>query len=328
MKDIAFRDEIKKHRKKGSSYGEIAKIFKIARSSVQRICNSIGRVKRKPGPQHKLKRRNKMSIKRYINEKEKQNERVSIRRIVKDLNLNVSRSTVHRTLKVLNFNYSNIPSKFTLTKKMKLERVSVIKSYVKCRIDWNKVVFTDEKRFSLVGCDSFYTWIHEGHSPQRISKVLRSPSLMVWGMILPNGLLSFRLMQGNQNSESYIKIIAESALPIIKLNMKQDFIFQQDNCPIHKSKITMKYFRNNNVNILPWAPYSPDLNIIENVWSTISNLVYQSGSAQNIKELEEKISFSVKEFNEKYSMYVKNLYDSMPTRICKVLENSGNRLKY
>ena len=62
---------------------------------------------------------------------------------------------------------------------------------------------------------------------------------MVWAMILPNGLLSYEILTGKQKSSNYIDIIKNKALPIMKINMKDKFVFQQDNSSIHKSKESM-----------------------------------------------------------------------------------------
>jgi transposase len=45
------------------------------------------------------------------------------------------------------------------------------------------------------------------------------------------------------------------------------FIFQQDNDPKHTSKLAKRFFEEKNIELLPWAPQSPDLNPIENLWS-------------------------------------------------------------
>ena len=50
-------------------------------------------------------------------------------------------------------------------------------------------------------------------------------------------------------------------------------IFQQDNCPAHKSKGVSKWFTENEIKLLIWPPQSLDLNIIENVWAALTSYV-------------------------------------------------------
>lgn len=44
--------------------------------------------------------------------------------------------------------------------------------------------------------------------------------------------------------------------------------FVQDNSPIHTSRPARTWFENNqDVTLIPWPAKSPDLNVIENLWS-------------------------------------------------------------
>ena len=59
---------------------------------------------------------------------------------------------------------------------------------------------------------------------------------MVWMMAKSNGLLSFKVIQGNLNADRSIKLLSESAVQIIKLNYGLNFYLQEDNSPVHKSR--------------------------------------------------------------------------------------------
>ena len=320
--------KIQKDRQCGMSYGEIKKKYKIGRSSIQRIINSSKINKMKTGPKPKLTKSDKRKIKSLISYNIKDKKKSSSANIIRNLALNVSRMTVCRELRWIGYRYSNLPYKFKLTAQQKQKRVDVVRKFIIDKIDWDTVIFCDEKKFSLHGCDSFYTWTNKNQSPSNIRKHLRSPSLMVWGMIMPNGLFSYEIMKGNQNSMKYIDIVSQKAIPIIKVNMGNNFIFQHDNCPIHTSKKTQEYFESETIQVLHWPPYSPDINIIENIWSVLSKAIYDSGPAKNLKHLEYLIKKEVTNFNETKRDYVSNLYKSMCKRLCDILSAKGDRIKY
>mgnify|MGYP005985340981 CR=1 FL=1 len=53
------------------------------------------------------------------------------------------------------------------------------------------------------------------------------------------------------------------------LEKVQDGTFQQNNAGSHVSRVAMNFLADNNDNILPWRPRSPDLNPTEHVWDML-----------------------------------------------------------
>jgi len=85
----------------------------------------------------------------------------------------------------------------------------------------------------------------------------------------------------------------------------------------------MDYFHIHSIEVLPWPPKSPDLNLIESVWSELkSNL---KRTYENRQDLEEDIYHS---WNSLSIEYIKNLYDSMCDRISAVIESEGEPTRY
>ncbi|KAJ3429050.1 hypothetical protein M0812_24389 [Anaeramoeba flamelloides] len=66
------------------------------------------------------------------------------------------------------------------------------------------------------------------------------------------------------NSEIYTRILEQALLPFIKNKYDcDDFEFLQDNAPIHKSKLSMNWFKENSIKLVSFPTKSPDLNPIE-----------------------------------------------------------------
>ena len=95
-------------------------------------------------------------------------------------------------------------------------------------------------------------------------------------------------------------------------------VFQQNNAPTHKTPIIKNCFRENEWEVLDWPPYSPDLNIIENLWAIVKKrLAKQSVSWEILEEKVQKIWNSIE------LETVQKLYDNIPEHLEAVAFSIG-----
>ncbi|KRH92227.1 transposase, partial [Pseudoloma neurophilia] len=140
---------------------------------------------------------------------------------------------------------------------------------------WNRVLFSDEVIFEI-------------NPSTRVKRVLRKNGtafqkdhittkdkfkiqrIIVWTSFSSNGVGRLHFQRTSINSGGYIQILANNLFETVKeLDMANDWIFQHDNASPHTAKITKKWLSDHHVTMLPWAPNSPDLNPIENLFADV-----------------------------------------------------------
>jgi hypothetical protein len=136
----------------------------------------------------------------------------------------------------------------------------------------------------------------------------------------------------NITASEYKTVVEKTLLPsaqaMYSARGQSSFKFQQDNDPTHRgTKGWIKEWKQKRGNVEfvdNWPPNSPDLNPIENIWAWVNKKVREKGCS-SFKEFQAEVQNTLKNIPQSF---ITNLYESMPKRISKVLENEGDRIKY
>ncbi len=82
----------------------------------------------------------------------------------------------------------------------------------------------------------------------------------------------------------------------------------------------------NDMLVMDWPPKSPDMNIIENVWSILARRVYQGGRVfDDVDDLKECFLYKW----ERLSITeIRNLLESVPRRVVDLIVKRGGETNY
>lgn len=196
---------------------------------------------------------------------------------------------------------------------------------------WNKVLFSDEKRFNLDGPDGckHYWWDLRMKRRAYFSRHSGGGGIMIWAAISSKGKTCLCIVEGTLNKERYTQILEEYMLPFARAEYgtkKKDFVFMQDNASVHCARHCKSWFKQNKVKVLPWPALSPDMNPIENVWGALARSVYANGRQFNsTAELSQVV---IAKWEALTQSFIGHCINSMPDRCLKLVQSNGAKISY
>lgn len=212
------------------------------------------------------------------------------------------------------------------------ERLAFAAFCQQTNFNWERVIFTDE-------CDLFPDKQGKLHyrrfKGERVDLDLGPMErwdvrkVKVWGSISYNGVGTLVRYQGTVKKELYIEFLQEILLkdfPLLKGTKTRQgkFILQQDNASPHVALDTKKFIEGNRISTLKWPSNSPDLSIIENVWSFVKEELFKKNdSLETADDTWEEIQ---KIWHGQVNLLLPKLYSSLPNRMKTVIELEGKRI--
>ena len=140
---------------------------------------------------------------------------------------------------------------------------------------WDRVVLSDESKVETGPSKHVYIWrkAREEWKPECMNTPPRKKfGVMVWECISHHEVGTLAFVKGNLNAQVYQDILENNLWPVTaKYFPSEDFIFQDDNAPVHKARSTVEYKLRNKIKSLSWPAQSSDINIIENIWLWLKN---------------------------------------------------------
>lgn len=257
------------------------------------------------------------------------NKMTSAKRIRHDLDLEVSVRTVGQILQQSQYlSYDKMKRGPWSNPKTKRQRMEWYQQVQNLGPTWNNVIFSDEKKFNLDGPDGLNCYWHDLRKEKlRFSKRQQGGGgIMFWGGIGSAGKTPLVRVNGKMDSRLYQQCLRENLLPNAVRIGGQNWIFQQDGASCHRSQSTKRWLTNHNVELLPWAPYSPDMNIVENLWGIMARMVYRDGKVySSLQELETACRLAWDDITQDL---IDNLFNSIERRIEALRNANGGFTEY
>ncbi|UYV71450.1 hypothetical protein LAZ67_8003270 [Cordylochernes scorpioides] len=215
------------------------------------------------------------------------------------LDHSISTRTISRRL-VANGLHSCRPlRRLPLTPPNRRQRLEWCRARSTWMTEWHRVVFSDESRFCL-SSDSrrVRVWRRRGErsNPAAIVErpTVRQRGIMVWGAIVYDSRSPLLRIQGTMTAQRYV----------------DDVLRPQDNARPHTARISQQALQD--VQMLPWPPYSPDLSPIEHVWDIIGRRLHALAQPRSEDELWQMVE---REWRAIPQDAIRTLIDSLPRRV-------------
>ena len=138
------------------------------------------------------------------------------------------------------------------------------------------MLFTDESRYCLHNtCRRQRVWRRRGERYVQNCVLQRDrfggANVMVWAGIHHAGRTNLHFIEGNLTGIRYRdEILRPLVVPCVTRNA---LTLQQDNARCHTARVCQTYLQQQNVNVLPWPAFSPDLSPIEHLWDVLDRRI-------------------------------------------------------
>ncbi|UYV84862.1 hypothetical protein LAZ67_X003755 [Cordylochernes scorpioides] len=235
----------------------------------------------------------------------------------------ISTRTISRRLVAYGLHSCRPLRRLPLTPPNRRQRLEWCRARSTWMTEWHRVVFSDESRFCL-SSDSrrVRVWRRRGERSNPVAIVerptVRQRGIMVWGAIAYDSRSPLLRIQGTMTAQRYVDdVLRPVTLPY--LQGVPNALYQQDNAQPHTARISQQALQD--VQMLPWPPYSPDLSPIEHVWDIIGGRLHALPQPRSEDELWQMVE---REWRAIPQDAIRTLIDSLPRRVAACIAVRGS----
>jgi len=324
-------------REDGLSFGRISHDLHISKSTAINIFQKNRRTgtvenEERSGRPKRLSDRNSRHLKLHVI----RNRQQSLSNIMNFANTllpegNVSKSTVRRELHSQKL-FKRVSIKKPYVNALNRERrVMWVREREQWNMDrWRQIIWSDEMAVATGTMQQRQlVWRRPGEKmlPTCMATTMKSGSLtfQFWGCITWDGVAALvDLPQGiTLNANILIDILQQH---VAQMNNIDEYIFQMDNAPAHRSRLVNNWFQNHHITQLPWPAQSPDLSPIENIWSILK---YRLSKMNLINHQRNTIIAAVHEIWDSITQAeIRTIIQSMPRRCEQIIHSRGLPIDY
>ena len=147
---------------------------------------------------------------------------------------------------------------------------------------------------------------------------------MVWAGISYGQCTNLHFIDGNLNAQRYRdEILAPIVAPYVQ---RHHVTFQQDNARPHVAIVCTDFLHQQNIQVLNWPPYSPDMSPIEHLRDVLDRRVQRRNPApQNIQQLRQALQ---EEWDNIPQAEINHLLMSMRRRCVALRDANGGHTPY
>lgn len=246
-------------------------------------------------------------------------------------NRRISAQTVRNRLREANLRARRPHQGLDLTRARRQTRLNWATVHVRWTLArWRTVLFSDESRFQLYHADGrLRVWRRVGER-YADANVLRRVAyggggVMVWAGICHGHRTRLHFIDGNLNGQRYRdEILRPIVVPFMELHNVGTF--QHDNARPHTARISRDFLQEEDIHVLDWPPYSPDMSPIEHLWDVLDQRLRQRVPApQNVRQLRPAL---LEEWDNIPQATIDNLIMSMRRRCTALREAHGGHTRY